>query len=69
MNLLHGCWCPSVVCVPAPKVGQPDAGIFRLADGRTVDELPPAVAAALPGPEWERCESHRLRRLGSRRAA
>lgn len=72
MNLLNGRWCASVVCVPAAKPGQPASPVFRWeADGvwREGDQLPAAIQKTLPGPEWSRCEAHRFRRMGDRRAA
>jgi hypothetical protein len=73
MNLMHGVWCPPVVCVPAAPPGQPAAPVFRWRDDAGVwhagAELPVAIQQRLPGPEWARCEAHRFRRLGDRRAA
>jgi hypothetical protein len=64
-NLVCGVACPPVIC-------QRRGPTFRWHDGTTWregDALPIAIARALPGPEWSRCESHRYRRMGDRRAA
>lgn len=74
MNFLNGRWCASVVCVPAPKPGEPTPPVFRwkepgAAAWDTGDQLPASVLKTLPGPEWSRCEAHRFRRMGDGRAA
>lgn len=72
LNFLHGVWCPPVVKVQREKPGHPPTPFFEWKDGKhwhSGDELPAHIAAALPGPEWSVCESHRYRRIAYRRAA
>jgi hypothetical protein len=60
MNTIALHTCPSVICQPkghAFKWESPD-GTWP-----TGDDLPPEIAAQLPGPEWARCELHRWRRI------
>ena len=61
MNLLHGKVCMPVVC-------QSRGPFFRWHDGswQAGDELPNRVLRTLPKDEAERCERHRIRRLGMR---
>lgn len=65
MNILHGKSCPAVVC-------QSRGLAFSWNEGggwNGGDELPERVRRALPVEEQERCERHRVRRLGMRRSA
>ncbi|MEY2800914.1 MAG: hypothetical protein RL513_498 [Pseudomonadota bacterium] len=59
MNLLRGQSCPPVVCRRSGPVFS-----WQTAEGwHEGDELPDRVSRMLPGPEWERCEAHRYRRM------
>lgn len=60
-NVLGGVPCPPVVCSRGPWVFEWWTG-HRWARG---DELPPAILAALPAAERDRCERHALARLAA----
>jgi hypothetical protein len=60
VNVINGQQCPSVVC-------QSKGAIFTYHDGLSwadCDDLPARIIAALPEGERDRCERHRIRRLG-----
>lgn len=61
-NLIAGVPCHPVIC-------QSRGPTFAWNDGawNAGDELPERVRLALPETELERCERHRVRRLGMRR--
>jgi hypothetical protein len=62
LNLLYGQVCPPVVC----QTTGPAFRYFEDEEWHQVDDLPEHIAEALPGPEWNRCENHRHRRMGDR---